>query len=240
MRRILLIAAMLTSSASWAEAEMEMDMHKPDMGMHEPMQWMIRADQLEYREGNGSALEGDLWLGGDLNKLWFKGRVEREDSRSEEVELQALYSRAVAPYWDLQIGVRHDFAPGPSRNWAAIGFQGLAPYFFEVDTALFIGESGDTALRFSAEYELLLTQRLILTPEIELNFYGQNDPSRETGSGLSNMEAGLRLRYEIRREFAPYIGVHRERTFGNTADFVRADGHSTSETTLVIGVRAWY
>ncbi len=122
----------------------------------------------------------------------------------------------------------------------AIGFKGLAPYFFDIDAAAFIGESGRVALRFEAEYELLITQRLILTPDIEINLYGQNDPEVGIGSGLSDIEAGLRLRYEIRRQFAPYIGVNWTRLFGNTADFARIAGEKSSETQLVIGLRAWF
>jgi len=154
--------------------------------------------------------------------------------------LQFLYSKAIARYWDFQLGVRHDFKPSPSRSWATIGFKGLAPYFFDIDAAAFIGESGRTALRFEAEYELLLTQRLILTPEIELNIYGQNDPDVGIGAGLSDLEVGLRLRYEIRREFAPYIGINWSRLFGNTADFAKIAGEDTSEAQLVIGFRAWF
>jgi copper resistance protein B len=154
--------------------------------------------------------------------------------------LQALYSRAIAPYWDLQLGLRHDFQPSPSRSWGVIGIQGIAPYFFEVDTALFIGESGQTALRVEAEYELLFTQKLILTPEVELNFYGQDDKDLNIGSGLSDLEAGLRLRYEIRREFAPYIGVNWNKSFGNTADFASAEGEDTDDVQWVVGLRAWF
>ncbi len=138
--------------------------------------------------------------------------------------MQFLYSKAIARAWDFQLGVRHDFEPSPSRSWAAIGFNGLAPYFFDIDAAAFIGESGRTTLRFEAEYELLFTQRLILTPDIEINIYGQNDPDVGIGSGLSDIEAGLRLRYEIRREFAPYIGINWSRLFGNTEDFARIAG----------------
>jgi len=148
----------------------------------------------------------------------------------------------VAPFWDLQMGLRHDFRleDGPSKNWAAIGLQGLAPYFFEVDAALFVGEGGDSAMRLEAEYELLFTQKLILTPEIEMDFYGQNDPANNTGTGLSDMEAGLRLRYEFTRQFAPYIGVHYEKKYGNAADFARINGEEVSFTSWVIGVRAWF
>ncbi len=138
------------------------------------------------------------------------------------------------------MGLRKDFQPTPSRSWAVLGVQGLAPYLFEVDTAVFLGESGRTALRLEAEYEILFTQRLILSPEIEVNFYGQNDEATGTGSGLSDVEFGLRLRYEIRREFAPYIGVNWFKKFGNTADFSRLEGAEVSDTQIVLGVRAWF
>ena len=123
---------------------------------------------------------------------------------------------------------------------AEIGLQGLAPYYFEIDSAFFIAENGHTALRLDMEYELLFTQRLILTPEIEVNFYGQNDAEFGTGSGLSNIETGLRLRYEIRREFAPYIGVNWSKSFGNTAGFSRDEGEDVEDLQWVIGVRVWF
>ncbi len=209
----------------------------------DPVLTKVMLDQLELRDvgsDNANVWDGQGWIGKDLTKLWIKSQGKRTSGKTDEAELQLLYSKAVATYWDFQIGVRHDFRPSPGRSWAAIGFQGLAPYFFELDTALFIGESGRTALRFEADYELLLTQRLILTPEIEVNLYGQNDPDTGVGSGLSDLEAGLRLRYEIRREFAPYIGVNWLRLFGNTADFARGTGESTSEAQFTVGIRAWF
>ncbi|WOX06906.1 copper resistance protein B [Microbulbifer pacificus] len=217
--------------------------NQPDHVMdHEVLLTKVTIDQLEAREHEGSALKGNLWFGSDFNKLWLKTEVEREDGETSNSELQALYSRAVAPYWDLKVGVRHDFILeyGDSKNWAAIGFNGLAPYFFEVDSTLFLGEDGDSALRLEAEYELLFTQQWILSPEIEMNFYGQNDRDTHTGSGLSDIEAGLRLRYEFTPQFAPYVGVHYEKKFGNTADFLRDAGESSGETTWVIGLHAWF
>ncbi len=209
----------------------------------DPLLLTVILDQLEMRDvGGDNALswDGQGWLGRDLRKIWLKTDGERAAGNTEEAELQFLYSKAVARYWDIQVGMRHDFEPSPSRSWAAIGFKGLAPYFFDIDAAAFIGESGRTALRFEAEYELLLTQRLILTPDIEINLYGQNDPDVGIGSGLSEIEAGLRLRYEIRREFAPYVGVNWARMFGSTADFAKIAGRDTSEAQLVIGLRTWF
>lgn len=212
-------------------------------GKDDPLLTKVLIDQFEVRDGvdsNPLVLDGQGWIGKDLQKLWFKVEIERDDGETEEAELQALFSQAIAPYWDVQIGLRHDFQPSPSRSWAVFGIQGLVPYFFEVDTALFIGESGRSGLRLEAEYELLFTQRLILTPEIEVNFYGQNDRDLGIGSGLSDVEAGLRLRYEIRREFAPYIGVNWNKNFGNTADFARDEGEDTDDFQWVIGLRAWF
>lgn len=209
----------------------------------DPLLLMGILDQLEMRDTSGDntlSWSAQGWMGKDLRKLWVKTEGERAGGDTDEAELQFLYSKAIARYWDLQFGVRHDFEPSPSQSWAVIGVQGLAPYFFETDVALFIGKSGRTALRFESEYELLLTQRLIFTPEIEVNFYGQDDVDIGIGSGLSDLEFGLRLRYEIRREFAPYIGVNWSRLFGNTKDFARIAGKSTSDAQMVIGLRMWF
>ncbi len=229
----ILAAVTCLSVADDARADMEDD----------PLLLTVILDQLETRDAGGDntlAWDGEAWLGKDLRKIWFKTDGERTAGSTDGAELQFLYSKAIARYWDFQLGVRHDFEPSPSRSWAAIGFKGLAPYFFDIDAAAFIGESGRAALRFEAEYELLFTQRLILTPDIEINIYGQNDPDVGIGSGLSDIEAGLRLRYEIRREFAPYIGINWSRLFGNTEDFARIAGKDTSEAQLVIGLRAWF
>jgi copper resistance protein B len=209
----------------------------------DPLLVNIMIDQLEWRSAEGEnpfALEAQGWMGKDLDKLWMKADVEHVDGAIEESELQALYSRAVAPYWDLQLGLRQDFEPDPDRAWGVLGVQGLAPYFFDVEAALFIGNSGDTAARVSAEYEWLFTQRLVLSPEIALNFYGQDDAQRQIGSGLSDLEAGLRLRYEIRREFAPYVGINWVHSYGDTADFAHAHGEATSDLQFVVGIRAWF
>lgn len=209
----------------------------------DPVLTMLKIDQLESRNTDGPdplVLDGQFWIGRDLDKLWFKTEIERVDGATEEAELQALYSRAIAPYWDMQFGWRGDFRPKPERNWLSVGVQGLAPYFFEVDAALFVGESGRSAARLEAEYEFMFTQRLVLSPEIEINLYGKDDPAVGIGSGLSDIEAGLRLRYEIRREFAPYIGINWSRKFGNTADFAKADGEDIEDTQIVAGVRFWF
>jgi len=209
----------------------------------DPVLTKLMLNQFEWRDADNNkplVFSGQAWVGQDLKKLWFKGEAERAGGVTERAELQALYSQAVAPFWDLQLGVRRDFLPSPSRNWVVLGLQGLSPYFFEIDTALFIGEQGRTALRFEAGYDLRLTQKLILSPEAEVNLYGKDDAELGIGAGLSDIELGLRLRYEFKREFAPYIGVNWSRNYGKTAEYARAAGEDDDRFTWMLGVRAWF
>ena len=199
-----------------------------------------RLEAFDADHGNGLAWEGQAWIGTDADKLWLRSEGERVDGRTESADLEVLYGRPIARWWEVVGGVRHDFKPGASQDWAAIGVVGIAPYKFEVEATAYIGASGRTAARIEAEYELLLTNRLILQPLVEANFNGKDDERRGIGSGLSTMEAGLRLRYEVHRKFAPYIGIVHERAFGDTADFRRALGEDKSDTRIVAGVRAWF
>ena len=199
-----------------------------------------RLEASDGDHGRGQAWEAQAWFGGDINRLWLRSEGERADDEVESADVEILYGRSVTPWWDVVAGVRHDFEPGPSRTWAAFGVQGLAPYMFEVSATGYVGESGHIAANVEVEYEVLFTNRLILQPLVELEFHGKDDPARGIGSGLSKAEAGLRLRYEIRREFAPYIGLVRERSFGRTADYHRADGESVDDTKVVAGVRIWF
>ncbi len=213
-------------------------------GMNDdPLLTKVMINQIEIRNGDGKdpvVWDAQAWIGKDLHKLWIKTEGERVNGDVEESELQLLYSRAIAPFWDLQAGLRREFRPRPTRDWFVLGLKGLAPYFFEVDASLFIGDNGRIAARFNGEYEILFTQRLILTAEGEVNLYGKSDPARGIGSGLSDLELGLRLRYEVRREFAPYIGVNWIRQYGGTASFTRAKGDPVSDTRVVVGIRAWF
>lgn len=207
--------------------------------------YMILADRFEYQSGEGSPallLEGQGWWGTDENRLWIKSEIDYDlDAGSfEEAELQALWSRPIARYFDVQAGVRHDFEPGPSRTYAVAGIQGLAPYWFEVDGAVFLSEEGDLSARLEAEYEFLLTQRLVLQPRTELNFAAEDVPELETGAGLSTAELGLRLRYEFDRQFAPYVGVNWKASTGETADYTRARGEDTETLSFVTGIRVWF
>lgn len=209
----------------------------------DPLIGMIKVDQFEVRAEEGDdplVMDAQAWIGHDLHKIWLKSEVEHVGSEVEEAEFQALYSRAIAPFWDVQFGLRHDVDPNPSRNWAVVGFQGLSPYFFEIDAALFIGGSGRTAFRLEAEYEFMITQKWVLSPELEMNLYGKDDAELAIGSGLSDIEIGLRLRYEIIREFAPYIGINVTRKLGSTADIAQKAGEDKEQLQWVLGVRTWY
>ena len=212
-------------------------------GADDPLNYKVMIDKLETRITDGPnplVLEGDAWVGYDLNKFWLKTDMERVDGETEEMELQLLYSRAVAPFWDLQAGWRRDIKPQPHRDYLALGFKGLAPYLFDIDAGLFIGESGQVSARLDAEYEYPFTQQLVLSPEFSMNLYSKDDAEAGIGSGLSDMALGLRLSYAIRREFAPYIGVNWTKQFGQTADFTKAEGGNTSDTQLVVGLRLWF
>jgi copper resistance protein B len=202
----------------------------------------ILLDQLEWRDVKGAdaqAWELDAWYGNDYNKLWLETEGQSVDS-DEQGRVELMWDRIISPWWSLQTGVRQDFGQGPSRTWLDLGVQGLAPYFFDIDAALYIGEEGRTSARFSGEYDILITQRLILQPELELRAFGKDDPQNGIGSGFSDLELGLRLRYEFRREFAPYVGLHWERKFGRTADLARDAGEDPDEVSLVAGLHVWF
>ena len=185
--------------------------------------------------------DGEGWFGGDVNRLVVKSEGEGSFGRGgADAEVQALYSRALDPYWNLQAGIRQDIGPGPSPSYAVIGVEGLAPYWFEIEAALFLSDDGDVLARLSGYYDQRLTQRLILQPRAELDFAAQDVEQTGTGSGLSTVDLGLRLRYEIAREFAPYVGIAWERSFGDTARFVRAKGDKPETTSFVMGIRAWF
>ena len=228
----------------WGEAEMA-EARDEVLKSHGDMRTTyIQAERFELQASDDEdvlLLDANAWIGGDINKLWLKTELEYlpDEGSFEEAEVQALWSRAVSPYFDLQAGVRHDFEPD-GLSHAVLGIQGLAPYLFEVDAASFLSEDGDLTARVEAEYELLLTQRLILQPRAELSFSAQDIPDLETGTGLTSLNVGLRLRYEIKREFAPYIGVERQSRFGKTADFIEAAGGDAGETVFLFGIRAWY
>lgn len=204
---------------------------------------MLLIDRLEYVHttgGDSGVLDGQAWYGGDLDKATLKFEADASGGRVNDARVEALWSHAVSAFWDAQLGMRHDGGQGPSREWAAFGVQGLAPYWFDVQATAYAGASGRTAARLDVEYEVLFTQRLILAPRLELNAYGKDDPGRGIGRGLSDASLGLRLRYEVRRRFAPYVGIAWTRRFGGTAGFARAGGEPASVHAWVAGVRVWW
>ena len=207
-----------------------------------PVFW-FQGDRMEAQVRQGEDLY--LWdiqgyYGTPTSRLWFKSEGEGEFGRKpDDAEVQALYAKAIRPFWDLQAGVRHDMA-GPDTTHAVIGIQGLAPYMFEVDAALFLSTRGDLTARIEAEIDQRITQRLILQPRIEVNLSAQDIPALGIGAGLDQIEVGARLRYEIRREFAPHIGIEQSWRTGQGADFARARGEDPSVTSLVVGIRFWF
>jgi len=184
------------------------------------------------------ALQG--WYGRDYDRAVLKAEGDVDEGKIQEARTQLFWGHALTAYWNTMLGVRYDSGEEPGRGWLAFGVQGLAPYWFEVDASGYVGEQGRMALNLEAEYELLITQKLILQPRLETDLYSKKDSERAIGSGLSELTAGLRLRYEIRRQFAPYVGVEWAGLFGGTADYARDAGVDTSETRAVAGVRAWF
>ncbi|HEX7129632.1 MAG TPA: copper resistance protein B [Rhodanobacteraceae bacterium] len=213
----------------------------PGMDMSdESTQGMLLLDQLEYARdshgGDAGFVDGEAWYGRDFDKLWvkFEGRF------GDEIRAEALWDHAATPFWDTQLGVRHDSGAGPGRTWAAFGVQGLAPFGIETEATFYAGQDGRTALRVQFEYEQAITQRLILQPKLEMNFYGKGDPQRGIGPGLADADLGLRLRYEVTRQFAPYVGVAWLQHYGRTADLARARGEHAGSVQLVAGLRLWF
>ncbi|MGN6374674.1 MAG: copper resistance protein B [Sphingomonas sp.] len=231
------------ADAIWGADAMQASRHALGHGMGGQQFLWVMVDRAEYRAGRGG--DGYLWdaqasYGGDLDKLWFKSEGEGTfGEKAEQAELQALYSHAITPWFDLQGGVRHDFARG-HRTDAVIGIQGMAPYRFDVGAAAFLSTRGELRARIDAALDQRITQRLILQPRAELNLAAQDMRDAGVGAGLDRVELGLRLRYEIRREFAPYIGIAQEWRTGRSADFARARGDHAATTGFVAGVRLWF
>jgi copper resistance protein B len=214
----------------------------------------VMFDQLEWRDGGAGegrgAWDAQGYYGGDYDKLWVKtegkyvsgGRDAADASGSgiRDADVEVLWNRVISAWWNLQAGGRQDFGPRQSRTWAAVGIQGLAPQWFQTEGTVYASYEGRTAARLKAQYDLLLTQRLVLQPFAEANLYGRSDPAHQIGSGLSDLEVSVRLRYEVRREFAPYVGLVWLRRFGGTADLARSAGGDASDLELAVGLRVWF
>lgn len=220
----------------------------PNTGGHaahdQAVHYFVLFDQLEWQAakgGSGINLDSKGWIGGDRDRFSFRTQGVSEDARVGEADAHALYARRFSRWWDLVGGIRQDFRPGPAQTWAAIGIQGLAPYWFEIEATAYVGASGRTQARFEIEYELLLTNRFVLQPLLDVELSGKSDPARGVGAGITETQTGFRLRYEgRRREIAPYLGVTWNRKHGKTADFAEAAGERTNGARFVTGLRLWF
>lgn len=199
-----------------------------------------RLEAWDNDHGSGQSWELSGWYGGDIDRLWLRSEGERSDGHTESSDVEALYGHAISPWWDVLLGVRQDFRPDHGQTRAAIGIQGLAPYKFEIGATAYFGGESRSMLKLEAEYELLLTNRLILQPRAEAHIAWQDDPGRNTGSGLTSTEVGFRLRYEFTRRFAPYVGWVCERSHGDTARWAERDGERSHDSRFVAGVRFWF
>jgi copper resistance protein B len=246
---VLCMALALSTVAGRARAQNAPAAEQPQM--HDMPRMLDQAifahllvDQLEGRFGfaNGNTLrwEAEAWMGTDENKAWLLTEGRYSQGELDDGIQQLYYGRAITTYFDALVGTRWDLDSKPTRGWGAIGIQGLAPQWFKVSAFGYVSGEGHLAARLEARYDLLITQRLILQPQIELNFYTKDDPARQVGAGLSELDAGLRLRYEVTRQFAPYVGITYLGQYGATADYVSAAGGSTQQLRFTAGVRTWF
>lgn len=199
-------------------------------------------DRLEWLgdASGGLNIENRTWLGGDINRAWIRADGHAEDGRLDSANVHALWGRSFSRWWDVVAGVRQDFRPGDPQTWAAVGIQGLAPYWFEIEATGYVGADWRTHARVEIEYDLLLTNRLVLQPVLDFDVYGKRDAERDIDAGLSSIEAGVRLRYEIRRELAPYVGIVWDRKLFGTADLARETGDDVGGVKLAVGIRTWF
>ena len=249
--RTITLAAVLIALTTAAAAQISAVKDEPALGMEpiqpvmdQPILAHVIFSQLEGRwNGSNSEFrwEGQGWVGTDYDKLWIKSEGTLQGNGTlDDGQHQFLYDRAITTYFDLQGGLRSDIDSRPTRNWAAFGIQGLAPYFFDLELTGYASDQGHLAAKLEASYDILITQRLILQPQIELNLYSKADPVRLVGAGFSDIDTGLRLRYEFSRNFAPYLGVVYEGRFGQSASYARRLGESTGDFRFAFGVRVWF
>jgi copper resistance protein B len=207
------------------------------------LNYFVLFDQLEWQSldgGDSGAWDTKGWVGGDRDRFWFRTEGDVRDAQFAATQTHVLFGRSIARWWDIVAGIRQDVRPGPAQTWAAFGIQGIAPYWFDVQATGYVGGSGRTHVRVETEYDLLLTNRLVLQPMLETEIYGKSDPEHHFGAGLATLDVGLRLRYEIRREFAPYAGLVWSRKFFGTADLAEAAGETPAGWRLAMGVRTWF
>jgi copper resistance protein B len=247
----LVAAAILFGLASRAEAQMGHAM--PDAAPTNAAPFGAPVDdqrifyhalfnQLEGRFGDTSAFRwsGEAWAGTDEHRLWLRSEGTLNGGQVEDSQQELFYSRPISTYFDAKLGARYDLDSLPGRGWGAVGVEGLAPLFFRVAATGYVSGDGHLAAKLEGSFDLLITQRLILQPQIEMNFYSMDDPARRVGSGLSDIDAGLRLRYEITRRLAPYVGVTYDGKFGSTAAFAAGAGEPLNQVRFAVGLRAWF
>ena len=230
------LAALLLSGQALAHDDMS------GMAMDGSLHTLVMLDQLEVtqgRDGAGQRWEGQGWAGGDIDRLWLRSEGDSAGGSLRDGDVEAFWSHAVSPFWVAQTGMRQDLGAG-ARTWGAIGLQGLAPYWINVEATAYVGEGGRLAGRLRSSYDLWLTQRLVAQPELEANAYSRADAGRDLGSGPTDLRLGLRLRYEIRHEFAPYVGVEMIRHFGETAGLISQAGQPAQDVQAVAGIRLWF
>lgn len=255
IRASLLLAALLVASPALAQTtpvppptdEERKAAFPPDLQGHavhdDGLNFLVLFDQLEWHRhtgANGYLWDTKSWVGGDINRIWLRSEGESHAGTVEDAEAHVMLGRAIGRWWDVVGGVRHDFTPGPARTWLAVGVQGLAPQWFDVEATVYLGESARTAARFEVEYDLLLTDRLIVQPLVEMNVMGKGDPERQIGVGVSTLEFGARVRYEIRREIAPYAGLVWHRKMFGTAALAREHGEAIGGWRFASGFRIWF
>lgn len=239
----LAVISLLPGGAALAQEPTQPGWPQP---MHNNMSYMVtRFDQNELRVRDGTQTyrwEGESSWGGNIDRLWFKteGKVDTDTGKFDEAEVQVLGSHAITRFFNLQYGGRYNFKPEPNRKWAVVGVEGLAPLFWEMGAYAFVGPAGRWSARVEGSYDAYLTQRLVLQPQFELNWYSSTEPARGIGSGLSELDSGFRLRYEFSRQFAPYLGVTYNKKYGNTADLAIAEGERTEALQFTAGIKFWF
>lgn len=201
--------------------------------------FLFEGDYGQGTDGPVGSWDLDGWIGSDDNKLWLKSEGESNNNKMEQAEFWAMYSRNIATFWDAQIGIRQDVVP-TSETYAVLGFGGLAPYFFDTEAHLFISQSGDVSIRLREENDFLITQRLIIQPYLEANFFAQRVDRQGKGAGLTHGEIGLLTRYEITRKFAPYIDLRYEHKFGKTATIAKSNGEDIGSFVVAVGLRLMF
>jgi copper resistance protein B len=236
---VLLAVVAVPSMAAEQHSNHSMREHMDD----DPLNAMLLLDHLESHNaaaGTGFSWDANAWIGRDFNKLVLRSDGEVVDSDTKSASLEALWARPWTRWWDVVAGVRHEFQPRGSRTWLALGVTGVMRYQFNVQATAYVREWGSTALQVQAEYDLLITNRVILQPRLDFGAYGKQDSGRGIGAGASDLKLGLRLRYEIRREVAPYIGVAWTSKLGRTASLETASGEDVQDVQVLVGLRAWY